>query len=93
MAPRSTALGSRASASIPGDTLCVAKHKYTVNYSPVELGAAGPPPPDEEQISEILGRSLLDRAGLVAAPANVDDERYDVLDDSEGQIPDRNKPI
>jgi adenylate cyclase len=75
----------------PGDTLCVAKHKYTVNYSPVELGAAGPPPPDEEQISEILGRSLLDRAGLVRHREA--DERYNVLDDGEGQIPDRNKPI
>jgi len=95
----------------PGDTLSVAKHKYTVNYSPVDLGAAGPPPPDEEEISEILSRSLLDRAGLsrrrpaverfdeldeiVGGPIADQDitERYDVLDDSEGQIPDRNEPI
>ena len=48
----------------PGDIMSVAKHKYEVSYSPVELGAAGPPPPDEEHIAEILGRSLLDRAGL-----------------------------
>ena len=90
--------GSRGSASIPGDTLCVAKHKYTVNYSPVELGAAGPPPPDEEEISEILGRSLLDRAGCLRRGEPVHDRRsdgrrYDVLDDSEGQIPDRNEPV
>ena len=48
----------------PGDVLVVAKHKYEMKYIPVELGAAGPPPPDEEHLSEILGRSLLDRAGL-----------------------------
>ena len=48
----------------PGDVLLVAKHKYEMKYIPVELGAAGPPPPDEEHMSEILGRSLLDRAGL-----------------------------
>lgn len=48
----------------PGDVLLVAKHKYEMKYIPVELGAAGPPPPDEEHLSEILGRSLLDRAGL-----------------------------
>jgi|MudIll2142460700_1097286.scaffolds.fasta_scaffold185812_2 adenylate cyclase len=70
----------------PGDTLCVAKHKYTVNYSPVELGAAGPPPPDEEEISEILGRSLLDRAGL--SRRRRAEERYDVLEEQETPIPD-----
>jgi hypothetical protein len=35
-----------------------------VNYSPDELGAMGPPPPDEEVVSSVLGKSLLDRAGL-----------------------------
>lgn len=48
----------------PGDVLSIAKHKYEVHYSPVDLGAAGPPPPDDEHIAEMLGRSLLDRAGL-----------------------------
>ena len=48
----------------PGDVLVVAKHKYEMKYLPVELGAAGPPPPDEEHLSEIFGRSLLDRAGI-----------------------------
>ena len=48
----------------PGDTLSVAKHQYEFQYDPVDLGAAGPPPPDEEHVSEILSRSLLDRAGL-----------------------------
>lgn len=49
----------------PGDTLSVAKHKYEVRYSPMEdLGATGPPPPEEEDLREILSKSLLDRAGL-----------------------------
>ena len=30
----------------PGDMLSVAKHKYEVKYSPVDLGAVGPPPPE-----------------------------------------------
>ena len=49
----------------PGDTLSVAKHKYQIKYSPMDdLGAVGPPPPEEEPIREILTKSLLDRAGL-----------------------------
>jgi predicted component of type VI protein secretion system len=48
----------------PGDMLAFAKHQYEVRYQPTELGATGPPPPDEETISEIMARSLLDRAGL-----------------------------
>ena len=49
----------------PGDTLSVAKHKYEIKYSPMDdLGAVGPPPPEEEPIREILTKSLLDRAGL-----------------------------
>ena len=61
----------------PGDALAFAKHKYEIQYSPVELGATGPPPPDEEQVSEILGRSLLDRAGLERRPrADEDDDKF-----------------
>jgi adenylate cyclase len=48
----------------PGDEIAFAKHVYTVNYIPAELGAMGPPPPDEEAIASVLGRTLLDRAGL-----------------------------
>jgi len=75
----------------PGDELSVAKHKYRVEYSPVDLGAAGPPPADEEQVAEILGRSLLDRAGLVRKRSA--DKRYNVLDQSSGQIDDPNRPV
>lgn len=49
----------------PDDTLAVAKHFYEIKYSPFDdLGAMGPPPTDEEPLRDILGKSLLDRAGL-----------------------------
>jgi len=47
----------------PGDILSVAKHKYRVEYDPIELGAVGPPPADNLS-QEIMGESLLSRAGL-----------------------------
>ena len=47
----------------PGDILAIATHKYQVHYSPAELGATGPPPPDPVE-ADILGKSLLERAGL-----------------------------
>ena len=47
----------------PGDVLWIAKHGYEVNYSPVDLGAVGPPPPDVPE-AVIFSQSLLERAGL-----------------------------
>ena len=34
----------------PGDILSVAKHSYELEYSPADLGAVGPPPPDDLEI-------------------------------------------
>lgn len=48
----------------PGAVITFAKHKYTIEYSPEELGAFGPPPPDDDHIEEVLRKGLLDRAGL-----------------------------
>lgn len=48
----------------PGVTISFAKHTFTIDYSPEELGAFGPPPPDDDHIEEVLRRGLLDRAGL-----------------------------
>jgi len=81
----------------PGDVLSVAKHKYAVRYSPVDLGAVGPPPPDVCD-ADIFSKSLLERAGLdksqhlkVKSTPNPMDEppRYDVLNDEPGQLRDR----
>ena len=44
----------------PGDILSIAKHKYEMHYSPVELGAVGPPPaemPDADMFKKILART------------------------------------
>jgi pSer/pThr/pTyr-binding forkhead associated (FHA) protein len=77
----------------PGCELAIAKHKYTVEYSPSDLGASGPPPPDEEMISQILDRSLLERAGLSRRERELDstDDRYDATNDEAGQIDDPDK--
>jgi len=76
----------------PGDKLSVAKHDYLVAYSPVDLGAVGPPPADEMR-DPILNKSLLERAGLETrkpsgkAPSP---RRYDVNDkDAKMKRPDR----
>lgn len=46
-----------------GDLISVAKHRYRIYYAPSDLGAVGPPPPDEP-VDDIFGESLLKRAGL-----------------------------
>ncbi len=48
---------------MPGDVISIAKHKYEMRYSPIDLGAIGPPPRDGAE-AEIFGKSLLERAGL-----------------------------
>jgi hypothetical protein len=85
----------------PGDTLSIAKHRYEMHYSPMELGAFGPPPPDVME-GEIFGKSLLERAGLerpkqipgkTPEPERYGEIRYD-LDklDKPGQLRFRNQP-
>ena len=71
----------------PGDTLSVAKHKYRVEYSPAELGAVGPPPM-ENRTREIMGESLLARAGLQSAgpKQRPGSRRYDPTNMDAGQI-------
>ncbi|MGA2617945.1 MAG: FHA domain-containing protein [Thermoguttaceae bacterium] len=81
----------------PGDVLWVAKHAYTIQYSPVDLGAVGPPPDDVNEAS-IFSKSLLERAGLQGrrsvkpVPAKKsrsgydEQTRYDLNNDAPGQI-------
>ena len=69
----------------PGDTLGLAKHKFTVQYSPVALGASGPPPGDDEAIESVMGKSLLERAGLQRRLGG-ESGRYDVTNDQAGQL-------
>lgn len=78
----------------PGCILSIAKHQYEVRYSPVELGAVGPPPPEVLE-TDIFSRSLLERAGLTRTKPSEDSqpsteiagdgkdkdvERYDILE-------------
>lgn len=47
----------------PSMILHIAKHEFEVKYDPSALGAIGTPPQDE-QLDNLFGQSLLDRAGL-----------------------------
>ena len=84
----------------PGDILSIAKHKYEVNYSPIDLGAVGPPPPDVADV-DFFSKSLLERAGLeqrkikpTKTPSDPDEQvRYDITNDEPGQIRFRNHPV
>lgn len=79
----------------PGDTLAVAKHKYRVEYSPVELGAVGPPP-DDNRSQEIMRESLLSRAGLEKSAfggGRGGSKRYDPTNNKAGQIKTEDKPV
>jgi len=72
----------------PGDLLSIARHKYTIRYSPAENGATGPPPSEEQDLEAVLSKSLLDRAGLnnrrpMAPPVS---RRYNPHDDAAGQL-------
>lgn len=84
----------------PGDIVVVAKHRYELQYSPADLGAVGPPPNDD-LTSNVFSRSLLERAGLTK-PGSAEErvsrsestsKRFDVLDNSAGQIKDPSRPV
>jgi predicted component of type VI protein secretion system len=84
----------------PGDILSIAKHKYEVKYSPIELGAVGPPPPDAAGI-DMFEKSLLERAGLEKRHGTDDKAkagrdgptRYNIDKDDPGQLRFKHHPI
>lgn len=70
----------------PGDELTIARHCYEFLYSPIELGAVGPPPDDA---SEIFSQSLIERLGLDRRPrtspvASAEPRRRELLADARG---------
>jgi predicted component of type VI protein secretion system len=82
----------------PGDVVSIAKHKYEMQYSPVDLGAVGPPPVESTK-SDIFGKSLLERAGLErSSPIKKPEQdrygevRYDITKDDPGQLRFKNQP-
>jgi len=79
----------------PGDILSISKHRYRVEYDPAELGALGPPPPDN-LAREVIRESLLSRAGLEHGPSDRDSRRpsrYDPTNNRAGQIEVPEKPV
>lgn len=80
----------------PGDVVSIATHLYEIQYSPLELGAVGPPP--AEVAEDVFGKSLLERAGLSKQAQTFKDptetRRYSPLNDRPGQIKTRdpNRP-
>ncbi len=68
----------------PHDRLKIARHEYEIRYAPIDLGAVGPPLPDEP-VDDLMSRPLLDQAGLVNRKRS-GSRRYDILDDSAGQL-------
>lgn len=81
----------------PGDELSIAKHNYDVQYSPLDLGAVGPPPV-EDVPTDVMKIPLLERAGLqprgkTPALKAEPSERYDVLNNKAGQIKSPDKPV
>jgi adenylate cyclase len=79
---------------VPGDSVRISKHEYTVRYSPADLGAVGPPPMMEERSQDqIFGKSLLEAAGLSRRKEGEASRRYNPMDDRAGQIKDKNKPM
>ncbi len=78
----------------PGCSIQFAKHIYTMDYDPADLGATGPPPADDDAVRTVLGRSLLSRAGLERREHSTDHKRrYDPTNNAAGQIDDPNKPL
>jgi hypothetical protein len=85
---------------IPGDILAIAKHKYEIHYSPMDLGAVGPPPTEDVK-TDIFSKSLLERAGLEQnqfgrspPPAEPGESvSYDPTKDDPGQLRFRYKPL
>ncbi|MDA0660436.1 MAG: FHA domain-containing protein [Planctomycetota bacterium] len=78
----------------PGNEFSVAKHRYVIQYTPADLGAAGPPPADDF-VDQIMGMSLLKRAGLDRAekksngtPPTKPTDRYDLRTGNGGQFRD-----
>lgn len=76
----------------PGAEISIAKHRFRVQYDPDELGATGPPPPDAIP-QDIIGKSLLERAGLSHRGDNTPSRRYNVNFDGPGQIKNPNRPV
>jgi adenylate cyclase len=48
----------------PGDRLTISRHDYEVRYSPADNGGDETRPPEDDVFADIMGRSLMESAGL-----------------------------
>lgn len=48
----------------PGDRLTISRHDYEVRYSPADNGGDESRPPEDDVFADIMGRSLMESAGL-----------------------------
>lgn len=65
----------------PGAVIAFAKHSYKINYDPQKLGAIGIPPSDDDQLDDVLRRSLLNNAGLERRDSDRPQQNKDILDE------------
>jgi len=65
----------------PHCRISFAKHEYRIEYEPQDLGAFGPPPPDDEHIEELMRSSLVDRAGIGRRSAAEPSKNRNLTDD------------
>ena len=73
----------------PNDFISFAKYKYQLQYNPADLGAEGPPPANDDDYMQIMGKSLLDRAGLSKQPGP--SKRVDPTNNSAGQMKEKRR--
>ena len=48
----------------PGDRLTISRHDYEVRYSPADNGGDEARPPEDDVFADIMGKSLMESAGL-----------------------------
>jgi len=65
----------------PNCTITIAKHQYTIQYDPEQLGAMGPPPADDDHIEGMLRSSLMERAGLARRAEDNPGANRDIIDE------------
>jgi len=59
----------------PGDRVTISHHDYEIKYSPTDNGGDESRPPDDDVFADIMGRSLMEAAGLNRKPRHQQDGR------------------
>ena len=62
----------------PGSRISFAKHDYAIEYDPIANGAEPGETPADYLESNVLGSSLLERAGIAKGPSRPTPKKFDV---------------